>query len=264
MNVASAFANARDSVELVIAILEDTVKEIDRHTATTSQMRHFICRSLLRAGQLLDSSSILSARYRYQDIWVLGRTLTELTINICYLQIAPEIEFKRWSNYDLWTDERLISNLSLEIPTLEAALDPKELEQQRKQRKSLEDSGIYQAARRGTWSEKMIDERAKIADIPFKLAPNILQLLYRLPVKIGDGFVHSSPKALGPQRLPVASRHDPSAAEIHSTAQALSMAATSVLAAITFTRSHFDLAPHPLADRLGYLLRGAFDDSKPF
>jgi len=264
MNVTSALANARDSIGPTITILENTVQAIDCHTATTPQMRHFVCRSLLRAGQLLDSASILAARHRFQDIWVLGRTLSELAINTCYLQVAPGIEFKRWSNYDLWTDERLISNLSLEIPTLENALDPKEFELQRKQRKSLEDSGVYQAVRRGSWSEKLMDERAKIADGPLGFTPNVFQLLYRLSVKIGDGFVHSSPKALGARRLPVAWKHEPSDAELQATAQALSMAATSVLAAITFTRSRFGLSPHPLADRLGDLLRAAYHDSALF
>jgi hypothetical protein len=46
-----------------------------------------------------------------------------------------------------------------------------------------------------------MDERAKIADLPLNLTPNILGLLYRLSVKLGDGFVHSSPKSLGAQRL---------------------------------------------------------------
>jgi hypothetical protein len=75
-------------------------------------------------------------------------------INLSYLQIAPEVEFKRWSNYDLWTDERLITNLAAVIPQLEDALDPRELELQREQRRTLEQSGLYKDIRTGSWSEK--------------------------------------------------------------------------------------------------------------
>jgi len=264
LNVISALTNAKDSITPALAILEETVEQVDHHTAITPQMRNFVCRSLLRGGQILDSINLLVACARHQDIWVLCRTLCELAINTCYLQVAPEIEFTRWSNYDLWTDERLILNLSSLVPGLEDALDPKELQKQREQRKALEDSGIYKNLRGGSWSEKTMDERAKIADVPLHLTPGIFHTLYRLAVKIGDGFVHSSPKSLGAQKTPIVSPHGPSDAEMHATAQALSMAATSVYAAINFTRVRFGLPQHPLADRFADSLRIAYRDSGPF
>jgi hypothetical protein len=224
-------------------------------------MRQFLCGGLLRSGQILDSALLLADRHKYQDIWILGRTLAELGINICYLQIASPHEFSRWSNYDLWTDERLISNLAAQIPTLENVLDPRELKQQKMARKRLEDNGLYTLARRGSWSERTTDERAKAADAILNLTPNVLQLLYRLAMKIGDGFVHSSPKAIGDQSLPVSSRRQPTTAEVQATAQALSMAATSVVTTVAFTRKRFGLSTHLLDERIAGLLRAAYSDS---
>jgi predicted aspartyl protease len=97
-------------------------------------------------------------------MWVLCRILCELMINLSYLQVAPEIEFKRWSNYDLWTDERLITNLAAFMPQFEGALDPRELELQREQRRTLEQSGLYKDIRTGSWSEKNLEQCAKIVD----------------------------------------------------------------------------------------------------
>jgi hypothetical protein len=261
MDLGSALRSAKESVPFILMILEQTVQTIDGHEATSVEMRHFLSRSLLRAGQILDSASLLAEKHRYQDVWVLGRTLAELSINICYLQIASPDEFSRWSNYDLWTDERLISNLAAEIPILEDALDPRELEQQRRVRKHLEDKGLYAPARRGSWSERSMDERAKSADVLLGLAPNVLYLLYRLAVKLGDGFVHSSPRAIGAQSLAVSSLRQPTAAEVQATTQALSMAATSVTAALMFTRKRFGLSMHLLDERVGDLLRNAYAES---
>ena len=261
MDLQSALRSAKDSIPSTLLMLEETVQAVDQHDVTAQPMRHFLCRNLLRLGQLLDSIKILAERSRYQDMWVLGRTLAELSINVCYLQIASSDEFARWSNYDLWTDERLISNLATEIPMLEKSLDPRQLEEQRKIRKHLEDTGLYKTAKRGTWSELTMDERAKAADIQLAMPLNIMSLLYRLAVKLGDGFVHSSPRAIGNQTLPVSSAREPTPAEMQATTQALSMAATSVIASIMFTRKHFDWSNHLMADRIGDLLRNAFSES---
>jgi len=261
MDLQLALRSAKDSVPSTLLMLEQTVQAVDRHDATSQAMRHFLCRNLLRQGQLLDSINILAERSRYQDMWVLGRTLSELSINVCYLQIASSDEFSRWSNYDLWTDERLISNLATEIPILEKSLDSRQLEEQRKVRKQLEDKGLYKTAKRGTWSELSMDERATAADVQLSMPLNVMSLLYRLAVKLGDGFVHSSPRAIGNQSIPVSGKREAAPAEMQATTQALSMAATSVIATIMFTRKRFDLPSHLMADRIGDLLRNAFSES---
>lgn len=261
MDLESSLRSAKESVPFTLTMLEQTVQVIDGHESTAVGMRNFLCRNLLRAGQIMDSISLLAERHRYQDIWVLGRTLAELSINVCYLQTASTDEFSRWSSYDLWTDERLISNLADEIPVLEQSLDPRELEQQRKVRKHLQDKGLYATARGGSWSERSMDERAKAADLVLGLTPNVFHLLYRLAVKLGDGFVHSSPRAIGVQSLPVSSPRQPSLVEVQATAQGLSTAATSVIALLMFTRKRFGLPTHLLDQRVGDSLRKAYSES---
>ncbi len=240
-------------------MVEETVNHIGGHLGTDPHLDSFVCRCLLRAGQALDSADIVASRYRYQDVWVLCRVVCELMINSCYLQIAPNVEFSRWSNYDLWTDERLISNLASFLPEFEDALDPRELESQREQRRSLEQSGLYKGIRGDTWSEKNIEGRAKAVDNELELEQGVFRLLYRLTMKVGNSFVHVSPKGVGSQTNPICSRRDPSPTEIHASTQALSMSATALYAGINFTRTRKGLPDHPLAPLLAGALRVAFD-----
>lgn len=259
MDFKVSLSSAKDSIQPTILMLEDTVQSISTETSLDPHRLHATCRSLLRIGQMLDSANLLAERYRYQDIWILCRSLAELSINTCYLHVAPDIEYQRWSNFDLWEEPRFFTNLSLQVPSLEAALDPKQLAEQKERRKFLEDSGIYRDIPKGSWSDKPMDKRAQFTDTFMNLPQNIFELLYRLAVKLGDGFVHTSPRALGVQNSPIAAVHEPTPADLLGTAQALSLAATSVFTAITFIRSQFGLTPHLLADRLGDLLRTAFE-----
>jgi hypothetical protein len=96
-------------------------------------------------------------------------------------------------------------------------------------------------------------------DDVLQLEQNVYQLLYRLTVKVGNSFVHVSPKGIGPQTTPVASPRQPSLADIHATTQAMSMSATAVYAGINFARARIGLPDHPLANRFGDALRVAFD-----
>lgn len=259
MTLESSFASAKSSVAPAIVMLEETVAQIGSHIETDRRMNSFLCRSLLRAGQALDSVDLLASRYRYQDMWGLCRILCELMINTCYLQVAPEVEFRRWSNYDFWTDERLISNLASFVPEFEDALDPRELERQREQRHSLKQSGLYTGVHSGSWSEKNLEERAQVVDEALKLERDVFRLLYRLTVKVGHSFVHVSPRGIGPQTTPILAPRQPSPADLHASTQALSMSATAVYAGINFTRVRKGLPDHLLASRFGEVLRLAFE-----
>jgi hypothetical protein len=104
-----------------------------------------------------------------------------------------------------------------------------------------------------------LEQRAKMVDDVLKLEQNVYQLLYRLTVKVGNSFVHVSPKGIGPQTTPIDSSRQPSLVEIHATTQAMSMSATAVYAGINFTRVRIGLPDHPLGSCFGDALRVAFD-----
>ena len=260
MKLDSALASARSSVPPALAMVEDTVNSIGRQTSADPYLDSVVCRSLLRAGQALDSVDLLAARYRYQDMWALCRIICEVMINGCYLQIAPTLELQRWSNYDLWTDKRVISNLISLLPEFEEALDANQLESQRAQRQSMEEEGLYKGLR-GSWSDRSLEQRAKAVDEVLKLERDAFQLLSRLTVKVGHSFIHASPKGIGRQSNPVLAQREPAPEEIQACTQALSMSATAVYAGITFTRHQKGLSPHPLANQFGDVLRIAFDHS---
>ncbi|WP_157466899.1 DUF5677 domain-containing protein [Edaphobacter aggregans] len=260
MNLESAFKSAKSSVAPTILMVEETAASIDEHPTFSPRKKSFLCRSLLRGGQTLASVDLLATHYRYQDMWVLCRIICELMINSSYLQVAPESEFQRWSNYDIWTDERLVSNLASSVPEFEAELNQRELEWQREQRCTLEKSQLYKGCG-NSWSKKTLEQRAKVVDDVLKLERDTFQLLCRLTVKIGNGFVHVSPKGIGPQRTPIVSPREPSPADIQAATQALSMSATAVYAGLSFTRAHAGLSEHLLANRFGDALRVAFGDS---
>jgi hypothetical protein len=110
-----------------------------------------------------------------------------------------------------------------------------------------------------SWSEKNLEQRARTVDDVVKVEQNVYQLLYRLTVKVGNSFVHVSPKGVCPQTTPIVSPRQLSIADIHATTQTMSMSATAVYAGINFTRVRIGLPDHPLANRFGDALRVAFD-----
>lgn len=257
MNLNSALRDAKESVPLVLEMLEETVTWVDHTDAVAREMSSYICRSLLRSGQILDSIQLLSEKCRYQDMWVLCRTLTETATNLCYLQVAPKEEYSRWSSYDVWTEARMLTKLEDSLPGLDSMLDRRQRDFQRENSARIKESGLYEAARPGSWSAKYPWERAKIADDILGLELGTFQLLHDLVGKTGNAFVHSSPKGIGDQTSPVIHSGPPSDKALQATIQVLAFSSTGVYGAVNFTRVRLGLSKHPFADKFAEMIQSA-------
>lgn len=240
---------AQACADMMILMLEQTADRLKHDHPKDSEI-HRVIRCSLRVGQTLHSARTLSEAFKYQDVWVLTRVLSEAAINASYLIFTSSIEKQRWSNYDHLMDLRFVEQM-IEIGLTGDTLDIRAIEQLKRSRESLTSTQLYADTLRGSWSEKTLLQRAVFVDGCLKATMDVFTSLYKLAVKQGDSYVHSSPKAVGDQSVPIGSALHPQQKETQHSSQALAVACTGAYALLNCVRMHYRLEPHGLAERFG-------------
>lgn len=242
-----------DASLLLLALATTTSNELqtkiqDKH------LRAIATSALLRQTQTIQAILLLGKHLFVEEMWGLSRSLTELAINVCYLQTADPAEVQRYLHYDSITDSEWHKGIT-GIDGIRERLDNIPSHRETATRLSLiadklREQRIYDGIKKGVWSKYNLDQRAVIIDRKHSKLP-LFALIYRSIVKYADSFVHASPKAVafyaewvdnGRPRRDKPRKHD--------AASAMSLSTTVFLAMVRHLRFCYQLDENPLEEQI--------------
>jgi hypothetical protein len=175
------------------AIVEDLLTTSE--TFPPDPRRVILVSGCRRAMQTAEVIATLAANQFVEDMAVLSRTLAETVINICYLQVCDEKEFRRLMIFDPISDLKLHRELKSAIgysPSPEAEMLLEKMAQQ------ALSTGLFGKKPR-SWTEVPLAERARLSDggIDARFNQQCMQILRTSVYQHGHTFVHFTRRGLG-------------------------------------------------------------------
>jgi hypothetical protein len=156
------------------AIVEDLLTTSE--TFPPAPRRVILVSGCRRAMQTAEVIATLAANQFVEDMAVLSRTLAETAINICYLQVCDEQEFRRLMIFDPISDLKLHRELKSATgysPSPEAEMLLEKMAQQ------ALSTGLFGKKPR-SWTEVPLAERARLSDggIDARFNQQCMQILH--------------------------------------------------------------------------------------
>jgi hypothetical protein len=181
--------NIRRACEILVWVALQSVEDMKGLPPTDKRVKVFRL-SLLKAARLAQAALLLDATDFIEEVLSLARTLAEVVISACYLQLANDQEVDSFLVFDSQKSYRMST-------ILEEFLEPSELisQEERDNLKAIIARARTQSNRRDTdksWSIESVYGMAKKVDA--SMAPNtfLFTMLKAATYESGHPFVHGT------------------------------------------------------------------------
>lgn len=189
--------NIRTACALLIHLGEEITQSLNQTKPETKRILLFQL-SVLRAIRIASSCLLLDESGYVEELFTLTRTLSEVVINACYLQIADEQEVVSFCVFDIQKTFRMSENLAKKMDASDIISDEHRTKLQaiavaarvKSQRKDIDIS----------WSADHIGVRAEKLDQRLAQGTGMFSLLKNSTYEFAHPFVHGTYKSFSAVR----------------------------------------------------------------
>jgi Family of unknown function (DUF5677) len=237
--------NIREACGLLIQLGEEIVQSLNQVNPKTKRVRLFQL-SILRAIRIAQASLVLDDGGFVEEVLALTRTLAEVVINACYLQIANDQEIESFGVFDIQKSFRMSENLAKKMDAADIISDEKRTEleaivAQARVKSQRRDKDI-------SWSTDHIGLRAEKLDATLVQGNAMFALLNDSTYEFAHPFVHGTYQSYSAVRRLMAEGAFPSDEDrMVQRIQAMGGANQCLLALCAYAHIKFNL---PIASRI--------------
>jgi hypothetical protein len=189
--------NTRSACQILIWVALQTVEATNGAQPTDKRVR-VLRLSMLRAARIAQAALLLEEHDFAEEALSLARTLAEVVISGCYLQIADDQKVESFLSFDIQKSYKMSA-------TLEEFMAPEEMisDENRKELKAIVSKAGTRSKRKDTdksWNNETVYEMAKKLDATMAGGVYLFTMLKATTFESGHPFVHGTYGSFGSVR----------------------------------------------------------------